>query len=136
MNIIDAITALAEGRCESILRVTDYGDITVTQMLRTASLSYESIMSNSWQLVGEKPVFVEEEVTRWLCPCCGCTYQDKCSAEACCLSTTGAVKLSGVIMNEVKPKVKHRVKFGRTSGREYCDLAIPNTAEFFAEWEE
>lgn len=142
MNFIEAVRELKEGRCTHI-KHKRFGNIHGIyegretcfclvwsdggKLFNNATL----MLSEDWELVNPKPQFEEVEIVKWYCNICGkiCLSDDiHCGKPI--------VKLTGIFKNEIKPKVKHRIKL--THAKHFIALgsAVPLQADIFAEWEE
>jgi hypothetical protein len=145
MNFLDAVRELEAGRCKKIIS----GCITLHEggegnryLLNNADngplLFLRDYLADDWELVDPIPQTEEVEVIAWA--------MLNSEGELCNLRdkepTTDSrhdqfFKLTGTYTREVKPKVKRRelVQIKR-NGEVIGDQPIPNTAKFYAEWED
>lgn len=140
MNIIEAIDKLNTGRCIGIKNKTLYGD-RVYKLNGGGIFSFEdsavfmgweTILSEDWELVGEVKQYEEVEVVKMYSESTGKTYP--CWVEGI---PADAIKLSGTIKREVKPKKKVLTEVGSTANRgSFVKSGLPSGTRLYAYLEE
>ena|ERR1035437_1388748 len=125
MNFIEAVTELKEGRCRGIkLNSTFFnGD--------EFRVDLSERFSDDWELVNPVVQYEEVEVIRFLCSKCDTVYTDSCG---CC--NKPAIRLTGIIKREIKPKVKRRMLLKEANYPSIKTSMFPFESEVYAEWEE
>ena len=144
MNFIDAVKALANGKCEGIKRDCAVYKLDQNCVLRCEQkgndvgicISSDSILAENWQLVGEVKQYEEVKI------------KAKCevspngtiilvvpeSEQIAVYPGNVLIELTGTMKREIKLKVKRKEYLGKAL--HVGGYTIPESADMYAEWEE
>lgn len=144
MNFLEAVRALKEGKCEGIRRISwqdnvGYIYLYGSNKLFTTHGNYFSenvqiasnIIAEDWELVNSVKRYEEVEVVMYMSK-----KDEAVIVKDVPTYSQNWIKLTGVIKQEIKPKVKHRVVINEHWEGSRLQDGLADDCVLIAEWEE